>query len=272
MAAALRRGHRVNLVDDHRVRRRQHVAARPGAEQDVQRLRRRDDDMRRALSHLRALGLRRIAGAHEGPDLDFRQAHALQLGVDAGDRHFEVQPDVVRQRLQRRDIDDRSLIGQRPADLLAADHELVQRRHERGKRLAGSRRRSDQRVAAGLDRGPGLDLRRRRSGKCLLKPGDDCGMKSMHFCCPRAGGDPVSLICRPRGRATKSQSFQSFIARGGPESSDLYCTSIQYITSPLERQAAHGLGLRSCFGYTIKSTLEGFPHVQPHARSRRQAL
>jgi hypothetical protein len=101
VAAALGRRQRMDFVDDHRVRRRQHGAARFGAEQDVQRLRRGHHDVRGALAHLRALRLRRIAGAHEGPDLDLRQAHPLQLFLDSGDRHFEIEPDVVRQRLQR---------------------------------------------------------------------------------------------------------------------------------------------------------------------------
>ena len=35
------------------------------------------------------------------------QAQSRQLVADAGQRRFEVEPDVVRQRLQRRDVDDR---------------------------------------------------------------------------------------------------------------------------------------------------------------------
>ena len=86
MAAALVAGERVDLVDDDRARGRQHLAARLGAEQDVERLGRRDDDMRRPLAHPGALGLRRVAGAHEGADLDVRQTQALQFRADALDR------------------------------------------------------------------------------------------------------------------------------------------------------------------------------------------
>ena len=62
---------------------------------------------------LLALALRRVAGAHGGADLDVGQAQRAQLGADAGQRRFEVEADVVGQRLQRRDVDDRGLVGQR---------------------------------------------------------------------------------------------------------------------------------------------------------------
>ena len=53
MRAALVRRHGVDLVDDHRARGRQHRAAGIGAEQDVERLRRGDEDMRRPPAHAR---------------------------------------------------------------------------------------------------------------------------------------------------------------------------------------------------------------------------
>ena len=44
-------------------------------------------------------------------------------------------------------------------------HQIVDRREKRGQRLAGAGRRGDQRMAAGLDRRPGLGLRGRRRAK-----------------------------------------------------------------------------------------------------------
>ena len=70
MAAALVARERVDFVDDDGARRRQHFAARLGAEQDVQRLGRRDDDVRRPLAHPGALGLRCVAGADQCANLD----------------------------------------------------------------------------------------------------------------------------------------------------------------------------------------------------------
>ena len=110
MGAALVRRDRMDLVDDDGLRGRQHAAAGFGAEQDVERLRRGHEDVRRQAAHAVALARRRVAGAHPGADLDVGQALRAQLLADAGERRFEVLLDVVRQRLQRRDIDDLRLV------------------------------------------------------------------------------------------------------------------------------------------------------------------
>ena len=52
--AALRAGHGVDLVDDDGAQRAEHRAAAHAREQDVQRLRRRDEDVRRLAQHPRA--------------------------------------------------------------------------------------------------------------------------------------------------------------------------------------------------------------------------
>ncbi len=109
--AALRRRERVDLVDDDRARRREHRASRFRAEQDVERLGRRHDDMRRTLAHRVALGLRRIARAHERADIDVGITLFLELRADALERGLQVDAHVVRQRLERRDVDDRGLVA-----------------------------------------------------------------------------------------------------------------------------------------------------------------
>ena len=68
MRAALVARDRVNFVDDHRAHRAQHLAAGLRREQDVERLGRRDEDVRRRAAHPRALALRRVAGAHGRAD------------------------------------------------------------------------------------------------------------------------------------------------------------------------------------------------------------
>ena len=73
MRAALVRRQRVDLVDDHRPRRRQHLPAGFGTEQNVERFRRRHDDMRRPPTRAVAFGLRSVAGSHPGADIDVRQ-------------------------------------------------------------------------------------------------------------------------------------------------------------------------------------------------------
>ena len=74
MGAALVRRDGMDFVDDDRAGARQHGAPGFRAEQNVERLRRRHQDMRRAPAHLVALGRRRVAGAHPGADFDVAQA------------------------------------------------------------------------------------------------------------------------------------------------------------------------------------------------------
>ena len=176
MRAALVGRQRVDLVDDHGARGRQHRAARLRAQQHVERLRRRDDDVRRALrAHALALGLRRVAGAHPGADLDVGQPLLAQRLADAGQRRLEVALDVVGQRLERRDVDDLGLVLE--AALQPLPHQRVDRRQEGGERLARAGRRGDQHVAPGLDRRPGLGLRRRGRSEAAGEPRGDRGME-----------------------------------------------------------------------------------------------
>jgi hypothetical protein len=119
-----------------KIGRRQHPPARLGGEQDVQRLGRGDDDVRRAPPHPVALGLRRVAAAHQRADVHVGQALRRELGADAGERRVEVALNVVRQRLQRRDIDDVRLVRQFAGDPDA--DQRIDRRKERGERLAGA--------------------------------------------------------------------------------------------------------------------------------------
>ena len=95
MGAALRLGDGVDLVDDHRLDPGQHLA-RLRSDDQIQRFRRRDQDVGRVAPHRLALALRRVAGA---------QGDA-QLGADAPKRRPQVALDVVGERLQGRDVDD----------------------------------------------------------------------------------------------------------------------------------------------------------------------
>ena len=90
---------------------------------------------------------------------------------DAGQRRLEIAVDVVRERLERRDVDDLGLVGQ-PA-LEALPHQVVDRRQKRGERLARAGRRGDEGMAAGLDRRPSLGLGGRRRGETVGEPARD---------------------------------------------------------------------------------------------------
>jgi S1-C subfamily serine protease len=176
--AALARGHGVDFVDDHAAHRRQHASSRFRAEQHVQRFGRGHQHLRRALAHLRALGLRRVAGAHGGPDLDVGATHRGKLRADAFERRFQVEVDVVGQRLERRNVDHQGLVGQAFGRIQAAMDEIVERGQEGGQGLARTGRRRHQYVSAGADRGPGLRLRLGRPGKGLREPGGDRRVES----------------------------------------------------------------------------------------------
>ncbi len=177
MRAALVWRHRMDLVDDDRPRRRQHFAAGFGTEQDVERLRRGHDDVRRKPAHALALARRRVAGAHPGADLHIRQLSPLQGFADAGERGFEVALNVVGQRLQRRDVNDLRLV--REAAIHSLANQAVDRREKGRERLAGAGRRSDQGMSARLDRRPGLGLRGGRPSKAAVEPLGDGGMEQM---------------------------------------------------------------------------------------------
>ncbi len=134
MGAALVGGERVDLVDDHRARGRQHGAAGLGAEQDVERFRRGDDDVRRLAAHAVAFARRRVAGAHHGADVDIGQAARPQACANAGQRGFEIALNVVRQRLERRDVDDPRFVAQSAREAFA--DQRIDGREKRRQRLA----------------------------------------------------------------------------------------------------------------------------------------
>ena len=168
MGAALVAGDGVDLVDDDAAGGGQHLAAGLGAEQHVEQLRRGDDDVRRLAPHALALRRGRVAGADDRSDFNVGQATLAQRFANPGQRKLEVLVDVVGEGLERRDVHDLRLVRQRAGDALA--HEVVDRRHERGQRLAGAGRRRDQDVAPGLDRRPGFRLRCGRRCERALEP------------------------------------------------------------------------------------------------------
>ena len=175
MAAALVRGQRVNLVDDHCPGGRKHFAARFRSEQDVKRFRSCDYDMGGPATHALALSCGRIAGAHPGADINIGKALLTQRRTDARQRSFEIFADVVRQRLQWGNVDDLGLVTQRAVKSLA--HEIVDCRHEGSQCFAGTGRGGNEHIAPSLDGGPRLRLRGRRPTETTVEPGGDGGME-----------------------------------------------------------------------------------------------
>ena len=171
MRAALVGRHRMDLVDDHRARRRQHLPPGFRSQQHVERFGRGDDDMRRRAAHAVALRRRRVAGAHPGADVDIGEPLRGKRLADAGERRHEIFLHVVGERLQRRDVDDLRLVRQAAGQALA--HQRIDGSEKGGERLARAGGRGDQHMFARLDRGPSLGLRRRRRREAASEPGGD---------------------------------------------------------------------------------------------------
>jgi hypothetical protein len=83
--------------------------------------------------------------------------------------------DVVRERLERRDIDDLGLVLEGARKPLP--HQVVDCGEERRERLARPGRGRDQHIPARLQRRPRLRLRRRGRGEGAIKPDGDGRMK-----------------------------------------------------------------------------------------------
>ncbi len=170
--AAPRADHRMDLVDDDRAHGAQDAAAAFGRQQQIERLGRRDENVRRRPQHRRAFRLRRVPCAH-------RRRHARRFqplffgeAANAATGLREILVDVRAQRLERRDVDDADFIGQRAGE--PVPDEVVERCQKGGERLARSSRRGDERVPPVADRRPALRLRPCRLAECFGKPaGDD---------------------------------------------------------------------------------------------------
>ena len=169
MRAALAAEHRVDLVDDHRADVAEDAATGLRRQQDVERLRRRHEHVRRRAHHGRAFSLRRVARAHEHPHLRQRRVGRAHLG----ERARQVLLHVVAERLQRRDVEHPRLVGER-----RLAEQPVERSQERGERLARPGRRGDEHVPAGRDRRPPSPLRLRDLVEPRGEPRLDGGMKA----------------------------------------------------------------------------------------------
>ena len=168
MCAALVVGHGMDLVDDDGADAGEIGARLFCGEQDEEGLRGGDEDVRRLLEHGAALGGERVAGAHGGADrraeiaaLEGELLYLLQW-------LFEILPDVVRERLQRRDVDDFGVRLEFAGERLA--EELVDADKEGSERFAGAGGRGDERGPAGEDGRPAFDLRLRGGAETGEKP------------------------------------------------------------------------------------------------------
>ncbi len=157
MRAAFVVGHGVNFVDDDGLDIAQNGAAFFGGKQDVKRLGRGDQNVRRPLQHGAALVHERVAGADGGADLGHQQAALAGHLQNFAQRDFEILLDVVAEGFERRDVEDFGAVLQVSGQGLA--NQAIDAGEKRGQRLAGAGGGRDQRGAAGKDVRPALFLR-----------------------------------------------------------------------------------------------------------------
>ncbi len=181
--AALVGRHGVDLVDDDGAHVAQRAPPRVRRQQDVQRLGRRHEHVRRVPDGVAALGLRRVARAHGRADRGRRIPELGRERAQLGERLLEVALDVVRQRLERRHVDDRRPLGQLAPVRDRLDHELIERAQERRERLARPRGRRDEHVAALGDERPRLRLRGRGRAEAPREPRLHEGVKHPFSIC-----------------------------------------------------------------------------------------
>src|SRR4029077_14636828 len=102
----------MNLVQNERSRRAQHPPARFGSEQQIQRLWRRNEDVRRLFNQRLTLRGSRIASAHLGAHIDLAPIFLAQQGANSSKRLLQILADIVAQRLERRDVNYLGFIWQ----------------------------------------------------------------------------------------------------------------------------------------------------------------
>ncbi len=166
-----RAGHRVDLVDDDVFDATEDLARLAGQEQ-VQALRGRDEDVGRASGDLAAVFGRGVAGAAGDGDAWRCFAESLRREADPRERGPQVALHVVRQSLERRDVENPDVAGlaflDRRARMLG---ETVERVQEGGQCLAAPRGCVDERVLASRDGCPSLRLGLGGRLETRLEPG-----------------------------------------------------------------------------------------------------
>jgi len=167
---------RMNFINDHGPDGLQQMPAFLGREQDKQRFRRRNKDVRRPPEHLLAIRHRRVAGPDQHPQLRHEESGLEGSLADLGQWLSEIFLDVVTESFQRGDIQDLSLVFELARQRLRK--EPIDAGEKRGKGLPGTGWRRNQRVPSGLDDRPGLGLHLGRDADGGLKPLSDDGVKA----------------------------------------------------------------------------------------------
>src|SRR6476659_2195778 len=106
MRATLVSNNRVNLIENYCASGLQHPASAFTSQQDVERFRSSDDDMRWPFRHRRAFRRRGVACANQSADVHLGQSHCGEFFLNALERELKIALDVVAESFQWRHVDD----------------------------------------------------------------------------------------------------------------------------------------------------------------------
>ncbi len=159
MRATLGTRQGVDLIHDHPLNGAERLPS-PRREQQVERLRRRDQDVRRAFAEGTSLIRRRITGPDTDPDWCDGSPTARRGQCDACHGRTEIAVHVMDQGLQGRHIQHPQPVERFRGFRVA--HQPVQTPQERSERLAAAGRRTDEGVLPSGDSRPAQRLRGRR--------------------------------------------------------------------------------------------------------------
>ncbi len=161
MGATSRADHGVDFIDDDRAHGAQHVPAAFGGQQQVERLGRGDEDVRRRANHRGAFALRGVTRPDRRRDSRRGQPRLFRQALDPAPRFGQVLVDVRAQCLERGDVQHAHFIGQRRVQSFA--RQLVEGSEERRQGFSRAGRRRDERMPTVEDGLPAVQL-----GRCRL--------------------------------------------------------------------------------------------------------
>ena len=199
MRSALVVRHRVNLVDDDSLDASKRFSAAGRGQQDVQRFRRRHENVRRSPQHRLACRDQRVAGADRGPDFGHRLRQVVSELENFRQRPVQVLLDVVTKRLERRDVQNLCLVLKIAGE--GFSDQRVDTGEKRRQRLARSGRRGNQRAAAREDLRPAESLRFSRCFEFADEP----------FANDRMG--PAERVRRRRRQHRRAGGHPSFVTQ-----------------------------------------------------------
>src|SRR5512141_844793 len=156
MSAAFASCNCVDFVDDHCACCAEHSPPAHARQHDVERLGRRDENVRRLSEHARTSRRRRVSCSYTNPDFGKRLPGFLEAASELCEWSLEIALDVIVKGLQRRDVEKMDAVGKRR--LHPFDYQRVELPKKCSECLSCACGSKNQRVAAARNRRPAHSL------------------------------------------------------------------------------------------------------------------